>query len=84
MIRILYFAWVREAFGRDEEQMELPAEADTVGALLDWLAARDPAHGAALADRARIRVAVDQVMARPDTPLAGAGEVAIFPPVTGG
>jgi molybdopterin synthase sulfur carrier subunit len=31
-----------------------------------------------------VRAAVDRVHAKPDTPLAGAAEVAFFPPMTGG
>ena len=84
MIQILYFAWVREAAGRDEEQVSPPVDITTVQALLDWLADRDAIFAEAIADRDRIRVAVDQKLARPDTPLAGAREVAVFPPVTGG
>jgi molybdopterin synthase sulfur carrier subunit len=84
MVQLLYFAWVREAVGLDAEQVALPAGVGTVAALLDWLARRSPGHAAALADRARIRVAVDQQFAAPDTPIAGAAEIAIFPPVTGG
>jgi molybdopterin synthase sulfur carrier subunit len=84
MVQLLYFAWVREAVGLDAEQVALPAGVGTVAALLDWLARRSPGHAAALADRARIRVAVDQQFAAADTPIAGAHEIAIFPPVTGG
>lgn len=83
-MKILYFAWVREAVGCDEETVALPAEIDTVGALLDWLADRSPAHAAALADRDRIRVAVNEDFARPDRPVTDRDEVAIFPPLTGG
>ncbi len=81
-MRLLYFAWVREAVGVDAETVDCPAA--TVAELLDWLAERSAGHATALADRGRIRVAVDQRMAGPDTPVAGAAEVAIFPPVTGG
>ena len=84
MINLLYFAWVRELVGTDAETLSLPAEVTSVGALLDWLSTRSAGHAAALADRARIRVAVDQNFAATDTSLAGAAEVAIFPPVTGG
>ena len=84
MIELLYFAWVRERIGVDGEVVPLPAGVATVGALLDWLSARSPAHAAALADRGLVRVAVDQVFARADTPVAAGSEVAIFPPVTGG
>jgi molybdopterin synthase sulfur carrier subunit len=84
MVEILYFAWVREQVGQDAEQLELPAHLATVTDLLDWLASRSPGHAAALADRSRIRTALDQQFASPETALAGAREIAIFPPVTGG
>lgn len=84
MIELLYFAWVRERIGVDGEVLPLPPEVTTVSALLDWLTTRSPGHAAALADRAAIRVAVDQVFASPDSPVAAGAEVAVFPPVTGG
>ena len=36
------------------------------------------------ADEETIRVALDQEHAQPDSPVAGAREIAFFPPVTGG
>lgn len=84
LVQLLYFAWVREMVGADAETLALPDGVATVAALLDWLATRSGGHAAALKDRSRIRVAVDQRFATPETPLAGASEIAIFPPVTGG
>ena len=84
MTHLLYFAWVREMIGTDSETLALPTEIATVAALLDWLATRSPGHAAALADRGRIRVAVDQDFAVPATALNNPREIAIFPPVTGG
>jgi molybdopterin synthase sulfur carrier subunit len=84
MTQILYFAWVREQIGVDAETLTLPATVSTVAALLDWLATRSPGHAAALADRSRIRIAVDQAFATAATPLNNPREIAIFPPVTGG
>lgn len=81
---MLYFAWVREAVGVGEEQVSPPPEIATVADLADWLSARSEGHARALADRARLRAAVDQVFVALDAPIAGAQEVAIFPPVTGG
>lgn len=81
---LLYFARVREELGRGAEQVDPPAEVATVRALLDWLAGQSDAHRAAFADRSQLRVAVDQRFAGFDAPITGAGEVAIFPPVTGG
>lgn len=83
-MRLLYFAWVREAVGTGEEQVEPPAGVDTVAALIDWLAAGSDAHAHAFADRARLRAAVDQTFVPLTAGIAGAREVAIFPPVTGG
>lgn len=84
MLTLLYFAWVRERIGTGQEMLDLPPAIETAGALLDWLATRSPGHAAALAERDRIRVALDDEFAGPDAPLAGVAEVAIFPPVTGG
>jgi molybdopterin synthase sulfur carrier subunit len=84
MIELVYFAWVRERIGVDGEVLMLPPGVATVGDLLDWLGTRSPGHAAALADRAAIRVAVDQAFVGIDAPVADGVEVAIFPPVTGG
>ena len=83
-MQILYFAWVRERIGTAEESLTPPPAIATVGALLDWLAARSPGHAAALADRTAIRIALDQDFVGPGAPLGTAREIAIFPPVTGG
>ena len=83
-LSLLYFARVREAIGLDGEAVDPPAEATTVGKLVDWLARRSPAHAEAFADRSRLRAAIDDRFAAMDAPLDGAREVALFPPVTGG
>lgn len=83
-MELLYFAWVRERIGTGAETLDIPDSITTVAALLDWLATRSPGHRAALADRSAIRVAVDQDFVGDAAPIAGAHEIAIFPPVTGG
>ena len=83
-MKLVYFAWVRERIGRPDEEIVLPASVATAGELLDWLKGRGPEYEHALAEPAAIRVAVDRVHAGRDTPLAGAAEVAVFPPMTGG
>ena len=84
MLTISYFAWVRERMGSADEQVDLPAAVATISDLVDWLAARDARGGRAFAEPERIRAAIDGQMAIPETSLAGAREVALFPPVTGG
>jgi molybdopterin synthase sulfur carrier subunit len=83
-LTVLYFAWVREQVGIAEEQVDPPGEVATPAALAAWLGARSEAHKRALADPERLRVAIDQRFAAMDEPLAGAREIAFFPPVTGG
>jgi sulfur-carrier protein len=83
MLNVLYFASLREALGAAQESVVLPARPDVQG-LIDSLRARDGRWAEALADGRRWRVAVNQEMATPSTPLKAGDEVAIFPPVTGG
>ena len=81
-MRILYFAWLRERIGASREEVETGAP--TVADLVEELRAREPRYAAAFADLSAIRVAIDQEMAAFDSPIAGAREIAFFPPVTGG
>lgn len=83
-MKLVYFAWVRERVGQPEEEIDLPGEVETVADLISWLKHRGPEYEAAFAEPAAIRVALDQTHAEHDAPLAGAREVALFPPMTGG
>jgi sulfur-carrier protein len=84
MATILYFAWVRDAVGVGEEAVGIPDDVVTVGALAALLATRSEGHARAFADQSRLRAAVDLAMVSFDAPIAGAKEIAFFPPVTGG
>lgn len=83
-MKILYFARIRQIAGKSSEQVEVPASVATVSDLIEHLSARDEAVAAALADRRTLRAAVDQNHVALDAAIAGAREVAFFPPVTGG
>lgn len=83
-MKLLYFAWVRERIGLTEEDVVVPDAVATVGDLVAWLATRGPEYEYALAEPSVIRIAVDRVHAGRDEPVAGAREVALFPPMTGG
>ena len=82
MIDVLYFAWLRERIGTGKETVE--SSAATVADLVEELKAREERYAAAFADTTALRVAVDQELTTFDAPLAGAREVAFFPPMTGG
>ena len=83
-MKLRYFAWVRERIGLTDEDVDLPADVATVDDLLAWLKARGPEYEHALAEPSVIRVAVDHVHAQRTATIAGASEVALFPPMTGG
>lgn len=81
-IEVLYFAWVRERIGLPRETVE--TEASSVAELVETLRGREERYALAFGDLAALRVAVDQELTDFDAPLAGAREVAFFPPMTGG
>ena len=83
-MKIVYFAWVRERVGKTDEELTLPAGIATVGDLAAWLAGRDEGYAQAFANPNVVRAALDRKHVKPDTPLAGAREIAFFPPMTGG
>ncbi len=81
---LLSFALVREAIGRDGEEVAPHATVTDVAGLIGWLARRGGGYAEAFGEPARLRCAVDQSFAPLGTPIAGAREIALFPPVTGG
>lgn len=83
-MKILYFAWLRTEIGLAEESVTPPADVRTAGELIEWLSKSSPNHATAFEKRDSIRIAIDQDFAEPDAHIANAGEIAFFPPVTGG
>ena len=83
-MKLVYFAWVRERIGKPYEDVDLPAHVTTVTELLSWLRSRGEEYEHALQHPKIIRVAIDQEHVGPAEPIAGAREIALFPPMTGG
>jgi sulfur-carrier protein len=83
-VKLRYFAWVRERVGKAEEEIELPAGIATVGELVAWLAQRGEGYAYAFENPKVIRAAIDKTHVRAEARLEGAGEIAFFPPMTGG
>lgn len=82
--RLIYFAWVRERIGKPEEDLELPASVETIADLLCWLKSLGEEYAYALQYPNVIRVAIDQEHVDHCDKVAGAREIALFPPMTGG
>jgi molybdopterin synthase sulfur carrier subunit len=83
-MKILYFAWIRERVGKPEEELDPPSSVQTVADLVQWLGGRGEEYAYAFENRKVVRAAVDRVHVRPDARIAGAREIALFPPMTGG
>jgi molybdopterin synthase sulfur carrier subunit len=83
-LKLRYFAWVRERIGKPEEDIELPATVATIGDLMTFLAQRGEEYAHAFENPRVIRAAVDRTHVRADRTIAGAREIAFFPPMTGG
>ena len=83
-IELRFFASVREALGLASERIELPEDVTTVGAVRSHLVARGGAWATALGQDRALRMAFNHVMCGPEAELKDGGEVAFFPPVTGG
>jgi molybdopterin synthase sulfur carrier subunit len=83
-MKLLYFAWVRERIGKSEEEIDPPASVRTVGDLVAWLKERGEEYAYAFENAKVIRAAIDKIHVKPDAQIAGAREIAFFPPMTGG
>ncbi|QPC87334.1 molybdopterin converting factor subunit 1 [Mesorhizobium sp. NBSH29] len=83
-MKLIYFAWVRERIGLSEEYLSPPGDVKTVADLLHWLKGRGDEYEAALQFPEVIRVAINQEHVDHKQSIAGAHEIALFPPMTGG
>jgi sulfur-carrier protein len=81
-LHLRYFASLREALGRASESWS--SEAQTVGQLRDELIARGEPYASALRRERLLRASINQVVCDEAVALMEGGEVAFFPPVTGG
>ena len=83
-MKALYFAWVRERVGKNEEEITPPQSVVSVADLIAWLSAQDETYAHAFERPKVIRAAIDRAHVSHDAKIAGAKEIAFFPPMTGG
>ncbi|BBV70328.1 molybdopterin synthase sulfur carrier subunit [Enterobacter kobei] len=81
MIKVLFFAQVRELVNTDSLMLE--GSFENVAALRAHLAAQGERWALAL-DESKLLAAVNQTLVEFSHPLTAGDEVAFFPPVTGG
>jgi sulfur-carrier protein len=84
MLTLRFFASVREQIGCETEEIECPPGVNTVADLRAWLRLRGGVWQDAFAEGIALRAAIQHQMVKADARLPESGEVAFFPPVTGG
>lgn len=82
-MKLVYFAWVREQVGLDEENVDLPENITTISDLMSWLSTRGDNY-AVFENGHALRAAINQEHVDHNEAITGASEIAIFPPMTGG
>jgi molybdopterin synthase sulfur carrier subunit len=82
MIRVLYFARLREDLRTDSETIDIAVP--DLRSLVKHLQARGGGWAEIFGDDQLVMMSVNQEMADLATPLTDGDEVAFFPPVTGG
>tara|TARA_R100000365_G_C2731424_1_gene61628 strand:+ start:409 stop:660 length:252 start_codon:yes stop_codon:yes gene_type:complete len=83
-MKVLYFAWLRERLNRASDEVAPPPEVVTLADLITWLRAQDEILDHAMANPTIFKLSRDARIVPWDTPIAGAREIAILPPMTGG
>ena len=84
MVKLVYFAWIRERIGKSEEEIELPQNVETIGDLIAHLKRRGEGYAAAMAVPEAIHAAINQQHCLHADAIGDATEIALFPPMTGG
>lgn len=82
-MKVVYFASLRERLGLSEEEVLLPPDVRTVADVISFLAKRDEIYESVFSSGI-FRAALDKRHAKTEAPIAGASEIAFFPPMTGG
>lgn len=83
-IQLRFFASVREKLASSGELLELSDGITNASQVRALLIARGGVWAEVLAPDRALRMAYNQQMIHGDTPLQDGGELAFFPPVTGG
>ena len=84
MLRINYFASLREQMGREHDEFVLPENVSNVAELIDFIKRTDSVFEEVFESAPKVLVAVNQVVVSKDCQLSKNDEIAFFPPMTGG
>ncbi|MEI7917283.1 MAG: molybdopterin converting factor subunit 1 [Methylophilaceae bacterium] len=84
LIKVFYFARLKESLNYSTEDMELPFHVKTIAQLKVHLAERGETWADLFGGQQSIRAAINHALVDNDAIINSGDEVAFFPPVTGG
>ncbi|MGJ8689941.1 MAG: molybdopterin converting factor subunit 1 [Gammaproteobacteria bacterium] len=84
MLKVHYFAALRETLGTQGEELAMPSTEMTVAQLIAHLVENRDEAWSILSNSTQVLVAVDQTIVERTHALLGNEEIAFFPPMTGG
>lgn len=84
LIKVLYFARLKESLNYSTEDMPLPAGVSNISQLKAHLAQRGEAWANLFNGKQPIRAAINHALVDNNAAIKDGDEVAFFPPVTGG
>lgn len=84
MVKVLYFARLKESLKYSIEEMDLPADVRDIAALKRHLAGRGGVWQEIFTGKQVVRGAINHALVADDAMINDGDEVAFFPPVTGG
>ena len=84
IIKVLYFARIKEAVNYSTEEVDLPDDVLTITALKNWLALRGEVWANLFDGKLVVRAAINHTLVDDLATIQANDEVAFFPPVTGG
>lgn len=84
VLHLKYFASLREKLDIAEETLSLPKDIHSAEQVRQYLMQRDSTWAEALGNTKTLRMAYNKKMLVADIAIENGGELAFFPPVTGG
>jgi molybdopterin synthase sulfur carrier subunit len=84
VLHLKYFASLREKLDCAEETLSLPKDIQSAEQVRQYLMQRNAVWAEALGNKKALRMAYNKKMLTTDIALENGGELAFFPPVTGG